>query len=461
MDWLQAQVNQAASVEGFVKWHHDVTEPVDLGPAIARAFSEAASEPAGPVYVTIPKDVLEQPMTAVTATPAHPLAAAAPSGGAEAPPDDRLAQAAEWLAGARRPLILAAYAGRNPETVAALVTLAETLGAPVVEWRHRVNFPSSHPLHLGFCSFPYVTEADCILVLDHDVPWVPAQGQPSAGCRVIQMDIDPLKRGMPFWGFAVDLSIEANSQQALPVLADLVERRLSGADRERIDARRRGVRADHDAQRSGWRQRALDLATRQPIAPEWAAHCLSQLVDAQTVVVSEAVSNNPALWHHLELDSPGTYYQSLGSGLGWGLGAAVGAKLADPSKTIVCVVGDGSWAFGSPIVAYWMAERFATPFLTVILNNQGYAATKEAIRSVAPGGYARTAGSYPACDVPTPPQRYARLAEAMGLWAKTVHDPAALEGAIRDALSEVRNGRSALVDIRVSASPQYEELPDE
>jgi thiamine pyrophosphate-dependent acetolactate synthase large subunit-like protein len=80
---------------------------------------------------------------------------------------------------------------------------------------------------------------------------------------------------------------------------------------------------------------------------------------------------------------------------------------------------------------------------------------------VAPGGYARTAGSYPACDVPTPPQRYARLAEAMGLWAKTVHDPAALEGAIRDALSEVRNGRSALVDIRVSASPQYEELPDE
>ncbi|HET9269644.1 MAG TPA: thiamine pyrophosphate-requiring protein [Vicinamibacterales bacterium] len=460
MDWLQAQVNQAASVEGFVKWHRDVTEPGHLGPAIARAFSEAASEPAGPVYLTIPKDVLEQPMTAVTATPARPRAAPAPSSAPAAAPAD-MAQAAEWLANAKRPLILAAYAGRHADTVAALVRLADSLGAPVVEWRHRVNFPSSHPLHLGFCSFPYVTEADCILVLDHDVPWVPAQGQPSAGCRVIQIDIDPLKRGMPFWGFAVDLSIEADSQQALPALADVVERRLSDADRDRIDARRRAVSADHDAQRSGWRQRALDLATRQPIAPEWAAHCLSQCVDAQTVIVSEAVSNNPALWHHLELDAPGTYYQSLGSGLGWGLGAAVGAKLADPSKTIVCVVGDGAWAFGSPIVAYWMAERFCTPFLTVILNNQGYAATKEAIRSVAPGGYARTTGTYPACDVPTPPQRYASLAEAMGLWAKTVHDPAELEGAIRDALSEVRKGRSALVDIRISASPEYEELPDE
>lgn len=460
MDWLQAQTNQAASVEGFVKWHHDVTEPAGLGPAIDRAFSLAASEPAGPVYVTIPKDVLEQPMTVSPATPGRAVDTAAPSPAPAAAPTD-MAQAAQWLADAKRPLILAAYAGRHPATVTALVRLAETLGAPVVEWRHRVNFPSSHPLHLGFCSFPYVTESDCILVLDHDVPWVPAQGQPSTGCRVIQMDIDPMKRGMPFWGFAVDLSIEADSRQALPALADLVERRLSEADRDRIDARRRGVSADHDAQRSGWRQRALDLATRQPIAPEWAAHCLSQFVDAQTVVVSEAVSNNPALWHHLELDAPGTYYQSLGSGLGWGLGAAVGAKLADPSKTIVCVVGDGSWTFGSPIVAYWMAERYGTPFLTVILNNQGYAATKEAIRSAAPGGYARTTGTYPACDVPTPPQRYASLADAMGLWAKTVQHPAELEGAIRDALTEVRNGRSALVDIRISASPQYEELPDE
>ena len=459
MDWLQAQINQTASVDGFVKWHHDVAEPGDLGPAIDRAFSVAAAEPAGPVYVTIPKDVLEQPVTAPGATPARAPAAAPTSAPAAAPAD--MAQAAQWLIDAKRPLILAAYAGRNPHSVAALVRLAETLGAPVVEWRHRVNFPSSHPLHLGFCSFPYVTEADCILVLDHDVPWVPAQGQPSPGCRVIQMDIDPLKRGMPFWGFAVDLSIEANSQQAVPALADLVEQRLSEADRSRIDARRRGVRADHDAQRAGWRQRALDLATRQPIAPEWAARCLSRFVDERTVIVSEAVSNNPALWHHLELDSPGTYYQSLGSGLGWGLGAAVGAKLADPSKTIVCVVGDGSWAFGSPIVAYWMAERYGTPFLTVIFNNQGYAATKEAIRSVAPGGYARSTGAYPACDVPTPPQRYASLADAMGLWAKTVHDPAELESAIRDALAEDRNGRSALVDIRISASPQYEELPDE
>ena len=353
MDWIQAQINQAGTVEGFVKWHHEVTGPDDLRAAMQRAFHVAGTEPTGPVYVTLPKDVLEQPMEAPAAELRDALDAAAP-----APDPARLVQAAQWLIEAERPLILSAYAGRNPEAVAALIRLAEALAAPVVESRHRVNFPSSHPLHLGFCSFPYAAEADCILILDHDVPWVPAQGQPSSDCRVIQMDIDPGKRDMPFWGFAVDLSIEADSRQALPALAEIVERRLTAADRSRIEARRRGVSADHEAQRSGWRQRALDLAARQPIAPEWAARCLSQLVDEQTVIVSEAVSNNPALWHHLDLDSPGTYYQSLGSGLGWGLGAAVGAKLAAPSKTIVCVVGDGSWGFGSPIVAYWVAERY-------------------------------------------------------------------------------------------------------
>jgi acetolactate synthase-1/2/3 large subunit len=455
MDWIQAQHNQAGTVEGFVKWHHDVTGPDDLRAAMQRAFEVAGAEPAGPVYVTLPKDVLEQPLESG--------GAAAPPYETKVPPSEaaRLAQAAHWLIEAERPLILPAYAGRHPEAVAALVRLAEALAAPVVESRHRVNFPSSHPLHLGFSAFPYVAEADCILILDHDVPWVPAQGQPAAGCRVIQIDIDPEKRNMPFWGFKVDLSIEADSRQALPALSEIVEQRLTAADRSRIDTRRRGVSADHDAQRSGWRQRALDLAARRPIAPEWAAHCLNQFVDEQTVIVSEAVSNNPALWHHLDLDSPGTFYQSLGSGLGWGLGAAVGAKLAAPSKTIICVVGDGSWGFGSPIPAYWVAERYRTPFLTVMFDNQGYAATREAIRSVAPGGYAKTTGTYPACDLPTPPQRYARLAEAMGLWARTVDDPAELEATIREALDEVRRGRPALVDIRISASPSYEELPDE
>ena len=217
---------------------------------------------------------------------------------------------------------------------------------------------------------------------------------------------------------------------------------------------------EHQAQRTLRQQRALDLAARQPIAPEWAAFCVNEIVDAKTLVVSEAVTNNPVLWNYLQLDTPGTYYQSLGSGLGWGLGAALGAKLAAPSKTIICTIGDGSWVFSSPIAAYWAAEQHHSPFLTVIFNNQEYAATTEAILTTAPKGYARKTGNYPVCDLPKPPL-YSKLAEAMGLWAGTVDEPARLQAVLREALNEVRRGRSALVDIRISASPQYEEWPDE
>ena len=260
---------------------------------------------------------------------------------------------------------------------------------PVVESRHRIKFPSSHPFHLGFSAARYLQQADCVLVVDHDVPWVPPQGRPTADCRIIHMDIDPLKRDIPIWGFPVDLAIQADSSRALEALAEEIERRLSPADRARIETRRRSVTLEHQAQRTLRQQRVLDVAARQPIAPEWAAFCVNEIVDEETLVVSEAVTNNPVLWNYLQLDTPGTYYQSLGSSLGWGLGAALGAKLAAPSKTVICTIGDGSWVFSSPIAVYWAAEQHHSPFMTVIFNNQEYAATTEAILTTSPKGYAK------------------------------------------------------------------------
>ena len=444
--WIQEQFNQAGSVQGYVKWHYELTCRENLTVAVQRAFQVAATEPAGPVYLTLPREVLMQKTVESVMEPER-----APTISTPAPDPESLSRAAQWLIEADSPLILVAYAGRNPKAVASLVRLAEALAVPVVESRHRINFPSSHPLHLGFSAARYLQQADCVLVVDHDVPWVPAQGRPTAECRIIHMDIDPLKRDIPIWGFPVDLAIQADSSRALEALAEEIERRLSPADRARIETRRRSVTLEHQAQRTLRQQRALDLAARQPIAPEWAAFCVNEIVDEETLVVSEAVTNNPVLWNYLQLDTPGTYYQSLGSGLGWGLGAALGAKLAAPSKTVICTIGDGSWVFSSPIAVYWAAEQHHSPFLTVIFNNQEYAATTEAILTTSPKGYAKKTGTYPVCDLPKPPL-YSRLAEAMGLWAQTVHEPARLQSVLREALAEVRRGRSALVDICVSSS---------
>jgi len=453
--WIQEQFSQESIVHGYVKWHYELTCRENLHLAVQRAFQVARTEPAGPVYLTLPREVLVQtvqtPIVDANRAPAISTLAVDP---------DSLSRAAKWLIEADRPLILVAYAGRNPKAAASLVRLAETLAAPVVESRHRVNFPSGHPLHLGFSAGSHLHRADCVLIVDHDVPWVPAQYRPPSACRIIHVDIDPLKRDIPIWGFPVDLAIQADSSHAMSALAEEVERLLSRADRTRIERRRHVLTAQHQAQRARWQKRAFGLAARQPIAPEWAAYCLSEIVDEDTVIVSEAVSNNQVLWRYLQLDTPGTYYQSLGSGLGWGLGAAFGAKLASPSKTIICTLGDGSWIFGSPLAAYWAAEQSRSPFLTIVFNNQAYAATTEAILGIAPDGYARRTGNYPGCDLPKPPL-YSKMAEAMGLWARTVDDPAKLRSVLREALSEVRRGRSALVDICVSSPQTVGRMPEE
>jgi acetolactate synthase-1/2/3 large subunit len=453
--WVQEQYWQAGIVQGYVKWHYELARAENLSLALERAFELARAEPAGPVYLTLPREVLAQAMdfrgveTRVPAVTSRQTADQA-----------SLEQAARWLLEADSPLILTAYAGRNPAAVGALVKLAETLSAPVVESRHRVNFPSNHPLHAGYVAARYLQKADCVLIVDHDVPWVPAQARPAAEARVIHVDIDPLKRDIPIWGFPVDLSIQADSSLVCAALAEEVERRIGPADRGRLEARRRSWSEEHQALAACLQERASQLAARRPIAPEWAAYCLNQVIDEDTVIVGEAVTNSPALWSYLELNVPGSYYQVLGSGLGWGLGAALGVKLATPSKTVICAIGDGAWHFSSPLAAYLAAAGQRCPFLTVVFNNQEYFATTETILAAAPEGYARRSGHYPACDLPRPPL-ISKVAEALDLWARTVEDPAELLAVLGEALAEVRGGRSALVDICVSSPRPRDPLPEE
>jgi acetolactate synthase-1/2/3 large subunit len=177
---------------------------------------------------------------------------------------------------------------------------------------------------------------------------------------------------------------------------------------------------------------------------------LNEIVDENTLVVAEAASNTLLLWNYLKLDKPGSYYESQGSGLGWGLAAAVGAKLASPAKTVICVLGDGSWMFSSPLAAYAAAQQCDSPFLTVIFNNQEYYSTTEAILTLPPSSHVDKSAVFPVCDLPEAGM-YSRVAEAVGLWARTIDDPKQLQAALREALAQVRGGRSAMVNIRVSS----------
>ena len=207
--------------------------------------------------------------------------------------------------------------------------------------------------------------------------------------------------------------------------------------------RRANVTALHDAQRA-----ARDLR-EQPedgkITPQYLTACVRDtLAGEDALFLTEAITNFEVVAEHLRASRPGSLIGSGGGSLGWAGGGAVGAKLAAPDRTVVCLVGDGSFLFGVPSSAQWVARRYGTPALTVIFNNRGWKAPKMSALAVHPRGAAAEADDFnvsfePAADLP------AIAAAAGGAFGANVTDPADLPAVLKEALAAVHDGRSAVV----------------
>jgi acetolactate synthase I/II/III large subunit len=442
--WIQEQRDQTGVVRNYVKWDYTLPCPENLSLALERAFHIAAASPPGPVYLILPREVFMAPVSS------PPVRSRETRRSAKAPDTKSIRRLATMILRAESPLLLTSRSGSDPHTVPALIELCELAGLPVVETRHRLNFPHTHPLHLGFSPNQFLPEADLVIVLDHEVPWIPAQWSPSPGCQIVQVDPDTEKTSVPIWGFPIDLSLEADPLSLLPALADEIRSRMTSGLAKKIEQRQKRYAETHRRLRESWADFARARKNERPIAPSWFGHCLNNVVDDETLVVCDAATNNPILWRHLQMDRPGSFFQSSGSSLGWGLGAAVGAKLAAPERQVIAVVGDGCWMFANPLVAYQLSEQEGAPFLTIVLNNEKYAAISEAVQSIAPEGEARRSRSFPACKLPTPGY-YGRIAQAAGLWSQTVLKPDDLQEALRLGLKHVRSGGSALVEVWISS----------
>jgi acetolactate synthase I/II/III large subunit len=444
--WLQEQYDQSGPLRGYVKWDYELRSCENIHHVVQRAFQMAASEPCGPVYLSLPQDTLTQK---ISRTRIPDPARYAPVLNPQI--DERvLEEAAELLAKSRNPLIICGYAGRHPEAVQALVDLAETLGARIIDSPINLNFPNDHSLYSGFEPNPFLASADVILAVDTDVPYVPAQVRPGARAKIIHIDIDPLKENLPLWGFPVDLLIRADSVTAMRQLQERIASRLTPRTSRKIAERKETIAAEHRQRQEKSRQLALSKKAQKPISPEWLCYCIDQALDQEAIVVAETVTNRQALLRQLRRTRPASYFQSGGSSLGWGLGAALGAKLARPASTVVALVGDGSFVFGCPTAALWDSSASKAPFLTVIFNNERYNAPNLALNQALgrPGG-SEQPGIRVGIDIQPPPD-YASIARACFAYAKRVEDPDELLPALKTALHEVRSGRSAVLDVAIS-----------
>lgn len=444
VQWQQDVPDQPGIVRGYVKWSQELSRVEAFHQVVPRAFQVAAAAPAGPVYLTVARDVLMEPVDGVRVlSPERLRPPVQPAASPQA-----IEEAARILADAEHPLVLTARTGREHRAVAELVALAELLGMPVADRRDVVNFRSSHPLYLG--AHPDATraldEADAVLVLDHDVPWVPVTGAPPPDARIIQIDVDPVKATMPLWNFPVDLPIQASTAEALPQLRAALEALATPERRARWSARAERLRAEDEQRRAADRAEIERARARRPIDPAWLAAAVNEALPANALVLDETVTNAVPAQRFIKREAVGSLLQQGAPGLGWALGAAIGAKLADPTRTPVALVGDGSFVFGSPIAALWAAEQARTPFLTVIFNNAGYNASKVPVQQLFPDGASVRADDFTGVRLGPPPD-YALLAQSCRAFGERVEYPAELPAALRRALAAVERGQAAVLDV--------------
>jgi acetolactate synthase-1/2/3 large subunit len=308
-----------------------------------------------------------------------------------------------------------------------------------------LNVPSAHPLVVDDAKAA-IAEADVLVLLDVDVPWIPRQVQPAAGARIAQLDIDPLKETIALWGFPVDLPIQADTSKALPGLIAAVERRASSSDRQRWAERRERYAAAQRAHQQALASQLTELRRRQPIAPEWVGAALAERLPAEAIVLDEMVTSSEAVRRFLGRQKPGSVLSAGAPGLGWAMGAGVGVRLAAPQQTVVALVGDGSFVFGSPVAALWAAQQAAAPFVSIVLNNGGYNASKMPLLGLFPDGASRRANAFPGVRFSTPPD-YAALARSCHAYGERVEDPAELPNAIGRSLEAVQAGQAAVLDV--------------
>lgn len=443
--WQQDVPDQVGIVRSYVKWAGEIYEAQTVGRLVNRAFQIAASAPAGPVYLTVAREVLMTPAPGEVDMPAVArFGCPAPA----APNPDALRVAAGILAQSRRPVITTTRLGRRPAAVAELVRLAELLHAPVIDRRERMNFPSTHPLYISDAREAQLSlrEADAVLMVDSNVPWVPLRACPPEQAKIIQIDADPVKVSMPGWSFPVDVCIQADPlislRQLNQVLAD-----LGGANGPTAWQERRTAPAVRLPDRM---RKEQTYPADMPLPPEAVIAALNTFLDDHDIVVEEAVTNTDVLRKGLRRTRAGTLFQAGGSGLGWALGAAVGAKLAAPTTRVVAVVGDGTLLFSSPTAALWTARNANAPVLVLVLKNGGYAASRRPVFELYPHGASQTMGDVVGTRFPNAPD-FAKLAEACGAEGEEVYDARQLDRALQRAFEAIERGTSALIAVHITS----------
>jgi acetolactate synthase-1/2/3 large subunit len=440
--WGQESFDQGGMLREYVKWDYELRAGQPVEAVVDRALDLAMSEPRGPVYLTLPREVLSGPTVHTRRNSVRALGTLAPE-----PAQAAIEEATRLIANAEFPLIVTSAVGRVPAAVGELAALAEQFALPVVQAEARdMNLPTDHPMHLGHNTAELLPKADVVIVIDSAVPWMPRNIQPRKDAKVIHISADPLETRYPFRELEADLYVQGSSLAAIAMLRKTLTDAMKGKSAS-IESRRKALAAARE-EIVAKRMKFIDTVKDQtPIHPAWLAACINQVKSEDAIVISELGAPLP----FLNLTKPQTYMGSLLSGgLGFGMGAGLGAKLAAPERDVIVTVGDGSYMFGNPLPYHFVGRAENLPTLTVVANNHTWLAVRQSTLDVFPDGHAAKANSMPLTELKPSPD-YEKVVETCGGKGEKVEGAQNLLPALRRGMEAVRAGTPTTLNVHTQA----------
>jgi acetolactate synthase-1/2/3 large subunit len=288
---------------------------------------------------------------------------------------------------------------------------------------------------------PLLAQADVILAIDYDMHYAAPPTSPRHGAKIIHIDCDTAKKGVPLWGKKPDILIKADSGLAIPALTEIIKRKITPEKRVQLQERYKLLAAEHKKLDGEWRELAIRQSNKKPITANWLSRCIDEVINEDTVIVNQTISPAAIVAHQIHRSKPGTLLSCAGGCIGWAPGAALGAKLAAPDKTVVSLMGDGAFIYGCPEASLWSASFYQAPFLAIIYDNQGYGAIKGLFRE-------KYDVDNMGADITAPPD-YAMIARANNAYGCTVEEPAEVPKALKECLKIVRGGQTAVLDVKI------------
>ena len=457
IDWIHSAQSQGAAVREYTKWDYQPTTVDGVPEAFARAYSVMMAEPRGPIYMCYDAWLQEKKLEHEVPLPPKTFQTVpAPL----APDPDALAKAADTLAQAKNPVILAEYAGRDPKGFHALVELAETLGAPVYDLNQRLNFPGRHPLNLSM-SKDIFRSADVVLCLDVRDWERPTTVLTSTtrelvslapkGCKWIELGFGDMN--ISAWAMDyqrllyADQRIAGDTTVAIPQLTKLLKARVrrNGALGKRIAQRSAAIGKKHAALRARWATEAKVDWDASPITlPRLAAEVWAAIRGEDWVLTAGTLEEwTRKLW---DFDKP---YRHAGKSLGTAtqLGISLGVALAhrDAGRLVVDMQPDGDLMFDAG--ALWVAAKHKIPLLVVMYNNRAYYNDWEHQIRMAKLRGTPVERANIGMDLDDPAPDFATLARSMGWHAEgPIEQPEDIAPALERAIASVKAGQPALLD---------------